>query len=201
MENSTIEKKADTAISEGNISTVCDDCFGSVIEKMTKQVDEKLLSLRSFSPLILTIVTSMIAYIVTQNFTDDLLWFGVVLVGYSLICLALIFLAFYPKKHYLSDAPKKVNRLCVIFKLRTEFVPWNLASYIGLSDDEFIMKLQNYFSKELTIEEKIHANFLKQKTNEYSYKRRQLSLSYIIIIVGAVILGVACIFISLAYTI
>ena len=201
MENSTIEKKADTAISEGNISTVCDDCFASVIEKMTKQVDEKLLSLRSFSPLILTIVTSMIAYIVTQKFTDDLLWFGVVLIGYSLICLALIFLAFYPKKHYLSDAPKKVNRLCVIFKLGTEFVPWNLASYIGLSDDEFIMKLQNYFSKELTIEEKIHANFLKQKTNEYSYKRRLLSLSYIIIIVGAVILGVACIFISLAYTI
>lgn len=199
MKNSTVEKDLDTVTSKESIVIVPDDYPKLVIEKMTKQVEDRLSSLKSFSPLLLTIITSLLAYFMTQSFPNDLDWFIFLIIGYLLICLASIFLAYFPKKYYISDAPKKVNRFYVVFKLQSQFEPWNIASYIGLSDTDFIIKLQEFLNKELSCEELLLAQFLKQKTNEYTYKRQLMSLSYIVIILGAMLIGVACVFIGFPY--
>ena len=199
MKNLTVGKDLDPAISNENITIVSDDYSKLVIEKMTKQVEDRLVSLKAFSPLLLTIITSLLAYLMTQSFPNDLSWFIFIIVGYLLICLASIFMAYFPKKYYISDATKKVNRFYVVFKLQANFEPWNIASYIGLSDADFIIKLQDFLDKELSCEELLLAHFLKQKTNEYAYKRQLMSLSYIVIILGAVVIGVGCVVIGFPY--
>ena len=199
MKNSTIEKDLDIVTSNKTVILASEDYPKLVIEKMTKQVEDRLVSLKAFSPWLLTIITSLLAYLMTQSFPNDLSCFMFVIVGYLLICLASIFAAYFPKKYYISDAPKKVNRFYVTFKLQTNFEPWNIASYIGLSDTDFITKLQGFLGKDLSCEELLLARFLKQKTNEYAYKRQLMSLSYIVIILGAVAIGVGCVVIGFPY--
>ena len=199
MKNSAIENDLDIVTSNKTVILASEDYPKLVIEKMTKQVEDRLVSLKAFSPLLLTIITSLLAYLMTQSFPNDFSWFMFIIVGSLLICLASIFMAYFPKKYYISDAPKKVNRFYVIFKPQANFEPWNIASYIGLSDADFIIKLQDFLDKELSCEELLLAQFLKQKTNEYAYKRQLMSLSYIVIILGAAAIGVGCVVVGFPY--
>lgn len=199
MKNSTIEKDLDIVTSNKTVILASEDYPKLVIEKMTKQVEDRLVSLKAFSPLLLTIITSLLAYLMTQSFPNDFSWFMFIIVGYLLICLASILAAYFPKKYYISDATKKANRFYVIFKPQANFEPWNIASYIGLSDADFIIKLQDFLDKELSCEELLLAQFLKQKTNEYAYKRQLMSLSYFVIILGAVVIGISCVIIGFPY--
>lgn len=193
MASATINKKVNTKMSDKNTKSTSNGYSKLVIEKMIKQADEKLDSLKSFSPVLLTIITSVLAVLVTQDLSYDLLLFAICIVGYLLICLGLIVLAYFPQKRYISNSPQRVNHIRVIFKSPNIFEPWNISSYMGLTDSDFIIKLQVHLEKKLSLEELLLAQFLKQKVNEYAYKRKILSFSYVVIIVGALILGWGCV--------
>ena len=161
-----------------------------LISKMEKSIEDKLQSMRSFVPFVITIVTSLLAYLFTTS-NDSFDDFIYMIVAYLLISLCSIFIAYFPHNNYKgnSDKPKWLYKIQKSAETYTDFHPWNLSSYIYLSDDDFIVQFETFANKKLSSIELTSTNFLKQKINEYRYKKRCISISYIVIIVGALIMA------------
>ena len=156
------------------------------IKQMEKLIDEKLQSMKFFIPFVLTIVTSLLAYLftTTDDLFDDLIY---PVVGYLFLCLASILRAYKPSNRYIGKESsfKFMKKLKRKLEFYSEIEPWNMESYINLSDTEFITRLEKFANRKLYHDELMSAQFLKQKINEYMYKKRNISLSYTVIIVGA----------------
>ncbi len=167
-----------------------DEDVVDLISKMEKSIEDKLQSMRSFVPFVITIVTSLLAYLFTtaNNSFDDFIY---VIVAYLLISLCSIFIAYFPHNNYKgnSDKPKWLYKIQKSTETYTDFQPWNIASCIYLSDDDFIVQFETFVNKKLSQIELASANFLKQRINEYRYKKRCISISYIVIIAGALIMA------------
>ena len=161
------------------------------IKQMEKMVDDKLQSMKFFVPFVLTIVTSLLAYLftTTSNAFDDYIY---IIVAYLLLCLASIFLAYAPHNSYnenINDADRiKKNKRTL--DLYPEIEIWNLDSYINLSDVSFLARLEKLAQRKLSQDELASAQFLKQKINEYRHKKGVISIAYIVIIVGAFVLAI-----------
>ncbi|MBO5715821.1 MAG: hypothetical protein J6S23_05465 [Clostridia bacterium] len=160
------------------------------IKQMEKMIDEKLQSMKFFIPFVLTIVTSLLAYLftTTSNAFDDYIY---IIVAYLLLCLGSILRAYKPSNRYIGKESwfkfeKKLKRNLEFYP---DIQPWNMESYINLSDTEFITRLEKFVSRKLYQDELMSAQFLKQKINEYRYKKRNISISYTVIIVGALALA------------
>lgn len=167
-----------------------------LIDEMTKSVEKKLSEIKSIAPVILTIVTALIAYFFTRKIpTDDKGYFTLVVLicVYLMLAFVSLILAFYPKffykkqyvvnKNFDQSISKKVAKHA---KKQKFFLPWDISSYIKMEDEDFLPALEKYCGRELTDEEKIRASFLKQKVNELQCKRRLLNIAYGIILFGAV---------------
>ena len=156
------------------------------IKQMEKMVDDKFQSMKFFVPFVLTIVTSLLAYLftTTSNAFDNFIY---IIVTYLLLCLASILRAYKLSNRYIGKESsfKFMKKLRRNLEFYSEIEPWNMDSYINLSDTEFITRLEKFANRKLYHDELMSAQFLKQKINEYMYKKRNISLSYTVIIVGA----------------
>ena len=176
-----------TEIQVDNISKHDNEYTKLVLHKMTEMVESRLKSMNIFVPVILTIITSLLAYFFKESFFDEIMWGVLFIIAYLLLCFISIVIAYFPQRCYRFNAnkPKWIKR---IYKIDT-FIPWNMDSICTLSDEDFITKFQEYLERDLTKEELLEANCLKQKINELNYKRYYISTCFKIIIIGAVILA------------
>ena len=157
-----------------------------VIESMTKYVDEKLATCTAGTPLILTIVTSLLAFFFTTNYISEEIYNAIIyVVVYLLVCLVSILFACIPRAYYEEE-----NRFFRRFweKLKTPFNPFNINTYMKLSNNDFIKDMSNHLGLEFSKAETIQLFFLKQKINEYRSKKRWLFFAYVIIIFGTLLL-------------
>ena len=164
-----------------------------LIEEMTKSVEKKLSEIRSIVPVILTVVTALIAFFFTQKIPAGNTGYFTLIVlicVYLMLAFVSLILAFYPKIFYKQQyAVNKNIDQSISTKVtgkQKKFLPWDISSYIKMEDEDFLPALKKYLNRELTDEEKIRANFLKQKVNELQCKRRLLNIAYGIILLGAV---------------
>lgn len=167
-----------------------------LIEEMTKSVEKKLSEIRSIVPVILTVVTALIAFFFTQKIPAGNTGYFTLIVlicVYLMLAFVSLILAFYPKIFYKQQYAINKNidqsistKVAEYTKRQKCFLPWDVSSYIKMEDEDFLPALKKYLNRELTDEEKIRANFLKQKVNELQCKRRLLNIAYGIILLGAV---------------
>ena len=176
-----------------------------LIDEMTKSVEKKLSEIRSIVPVILTVVTALIAFFFTQKISVGNAEYFVMIAlicVYLLLAFIALILSFYPKfvykKRYIFN--KKIDKAisskaAKIAGKQIKFLPWDISSYIKMDDEDFLLVLGEYFGRNLTDEEIVRANFLKQKVNELYLKRQLLNVAYGIIVIGAVILAISCLII------
>lgn len=164
-----------------------------LIDEMTKSVEKKLSEIKSIAPVILTIVTALIAFFFTQKIpagNNGYFTMIILIIIYLVLAFVSLILAFYPKVFYKQQyiVNKKVDSIigAKVTGKQKKFLPWDISSYIKMEDEDFLPALEKYCGRELTDEEKIRASFLKQKVNELQCKRRLLNIAYGIILFGAV---------------
>lgn len=158
----------------------------TVIAEMTKLVEKKLDGIKVMFPILLTIITSILVYLLTNNIPSDALWIGYIIIGYLLLIFSIILMALYPSNYYFASTKnkKKAHK-----KNTYKFSPWDTRSYIKLSDEEFFSKLEFFCRTPLNKEELLTANILKQKINELCHKKKLLWICCVIIVGGAMILS------------
>lgn len=155
-----------------------------VLNQIEKMVDEKLSNLKNFIPVLFTVVTSVVAFLFATEVGDT-----ETLRGYLFVCGVLLFAfiilitSFFGRPYYQAKE-KKVN---------VEFCPYDMNSYINLSDLAFIEKLKLYAGRELDDVESVRAIFIKQKINEYATRKSAVNIALGIVEVGAVIVTITCI--------
>lgn len=172
MDENTKEKKNDREYNK------------AVLDSMTKLVEEKIDACKTGLPLILTIVTALIAFLFSSKYQSEIVfWFSIM----ALICLLLAFIALllasFPSANYQGYESLLVERKKIKF-----FHPANLKSYQKISDERFIEALQQYLDTDLNEIEKLQADILKGKINEYRIKKHWLKVAYSVLIVGAALL-------------
>ena len=139
----------------------------NILDEMDKLVDRKLSEVKSVVPVILTIITAVITFLVSINVPkeNELFWgFAILAIICSLMSFLYLLFAFYPvlrlKKSYKisADIDKKINSIKnKVSNSNTGLIPWNLKSYIKIPDEEFLVELEKYLQRDLTEDEKIKA--------------------------------------------
>ena len=128
--------------------------MAEVLERMEKMIDEKLSNLKTFIPILFTVITSVLAFLFVQDTPNEK-----TMKAYAFVIIFLLFafisliLSYCVKNHYKADT-KETD---------IDFSPYNLKSYCFLSDKDFSKKLSEYANRPLTEKELLTANFIKQK--------------------------------------
>ena len=152
--------------------------MADVLERMENMIEGKLSNLKTFIPILFTIITSVIAFLFVEEANDKEILRGYLLVlAVLLISFIFLIISYFVKNHYKA----------VKLETDTEFSPYNLKSYCFISDDEFIRKISDYAERPLSDKELISANFIKQKINEYATRRVFSSIALSIVIIGTVL--------------
>lgn len=156
----------------------------TTLNQMEKIIDDKLANQKVFIPILLTVVTSVIAFLFVHNLGDDVITIQMyfLVFCYALLCFAILVVSLFGQSDY--DAKVK--------KTRKNFQPYKLSSYCYLSDSEYMCKLAKYAGRSLTYEEALSAKCIKQKINEYAFKKDCLNIALGIVLAGALILGIVC---------
>ena len=171
MEENTKEKKNDREYNK------------AVLNSMTKLIEEKIDACKTGLPLVLTIVTALIAFLFVESYpSKPLLWFAIIAMVFLLVAFIALLLASFPKAKYKEDGKEDKKNQSMFFN------PTNMLSYLNLSDEEFCKQLQQYLDCDFTETEKLQADALKEKINEYRTKKNLLKLAYDVLIVGAILL-------------
>lgn len=161
-----------------------------IIDQMTKLVEKKLSEIKFIVPIVLTVVTSVIAFFMVQKVEPDnvnLIKAYLLIIAFLLSCFLLLFLINYPFAYYNSIKKSKEN------KNNLEFSPWNIKSFLFLTDNDFYNKIKECINTELTSQQNFALHCLKQKVNELRIKLFFLRVVYGIIILGVLLLIYACI--------
>lgn len=151
------------------------------LKQMEKMVDEKLASLKVATPILFTIITSVVAFLYVDDIADTTLiklYSGTI--GVLLIAFVFLLLSYFGKSFY---AP-------IVMNVEFVFSPYDLTSYCFLTDEKFIENLSIYAARELSESELLSANFLKQKINEYTVKKIYVSIALSVLIVGTAFLAI-----------
>ena len=156
------------------------------LQEMRILVNDKLNSLKYNLPILFTLVTALLAFFMTQkiNFNNESFkraWFILILI--LMIIFATLILVYNVKACY----KKEKSESSIYF-----FEPWDITSYWAMSDSEFILELQKFFDCNLTPNEKLKAQILKEKVNEFKTKKIKLSIINAIIFLISVLLIVYC---------
>lgn len=154
-----------------------------VIDSMSELIDRKLEGCKTGLPIILTIVTSVIAFLFVAKFENNKILFGFAIVAMIALLIAFIALlcAGFP-------AMKYRNPLSTKKKKDIAFSPRNLESYIHCSQQEFSQELQEYLNADFTDVEQYRITMLKEKINEYWAKKILLLIANSVLIFGAAFL-------------
>ena len=161
-----------------------------LIEEMTKSVEKKLSEIKSIVPIVLAVVTSVLAFFMVQKVESDnanLIKAYMFIVALLSICFVFLFLINYPFTHYASIGKSKLK------KNHSVFSPWDIKSFLFLTDSDFYNKIKECINTELTLQQNFAMHCLKQKVNEIRIKLIFLRVAYGIIIAGAGLLIVGCI--------
>ena len=155
-DNENLDESEDTLVA---------DCISpkTVIDEMTKLVERRLDGMKFFVPLLLTVITSVIAYFFAMKYSKESLWVIYIACAYLLLCLTSILMAYFPKSNYnssLNDTPKWLKKLRK--KLR-KFYPWDVKSYLYMDAFEFRDSLEEFLERTLTLEELFFSNMLHLK--------------------------------------
>lgn len=156
-----------------------------ILAQMEKIVDEKLASQKTLAPVLLTVVTSIIAFLFVNNLGNTLgaMQMQLMVFAYALVCFSLLIISLFKESSYTETVKRTTER----------FRPHKIGSYCYLSDFEFKMKLAIYAGRKLTCVEALTADCLKQKINEYAHKKKYLNLVMRIILAGALLLAIICV--------
>ncbi len=158
--------------------------MAKVLFQIEKAVDEKLKNIKAFAPILFTIITSVIAFLlaikvdINQDSTK-VLFFAL---GILLISFVIMMVSFFGRTHY-----KAKNK-----KTKTYFEIVRFDSYCYLSDKIFLDNLKEYAQRDLTESEFLTAIFIKQKINEYVFRRTCANWALSVIEIGALILAITC---------
>lgn len=152
--------------------------------QMEKIVDDKLANQKVFIPILLTVVTSIIAFLFVHNLGSDVQTVQMYLLVfcYALLCFAVLILTLFGKSDYGA----------IVKKASKPFLPHQLSTYCYLSDKDYLSRLTSYAGRKLTHEESLSAKCIKQKINEYVFKKSCLNVVLGIIMAGVIILGAIC---------
>lgn len=163
------------------------DCVSPkiVIDEMNKLIDRRLDGMKFFVPLLLTVVTSVIAYLFAMKYSKESLWIAYIVCAYLLLCLSSILIAYFPKSNYNSTPNNTPKWLKKLRKKLREFYPWDVKSYLYMDSFEFRDSLEEFLERTLTLKELFFANMLYLKISELRYKQKLIAISYSIIIAGA----------------
>lgn len=158
--------------------------MSATLIQMEKIIDDKLASQKVFMPILFTVVTSVIAFLFVTNLGNDVNTIQMYLMVfiYALLCFAILIVSLFGKSDY--DAKVK--------KTKKSFQPYKLRSYCYLSDSEYMCKLAKYAGRSLTYEEALSAQCIKQKINEYAFKKGCLNVVLSIVLTGVLILVIVC---------
>jgi hypothetical protein len=158
--------------------------MSATLKQMEKIVDDKLANQKVFIPILLTVITSVIAFLFVHNLGDDLVTIQMyfLVFCYALLCFTILILSLFGQSDY--DAKVK--------KTMKPFQPHRLSSYCYLSDEEYLCKLRKYAGRDLSHEEKLSAQCIKQKINEYAFKKGCLNVALGIVLAGVLLLGIVC---------
>lgn len=156
-----------------------------VIDSMSELIDRKLEGCKTGLPMILTIVTSVIAFLFATKFEDKGLFY-VAIAAMLLLLSAFVSLlvASFPiasnvsgRRYFLSKKYDNKN-----------FEPSDTSTYIKMGSNQFVKALSKFLDSDFTDEELQMVLFLKGKANEYNYKKAWLSVAYGVLIGGAVLM-------------
>lgn len=128
---------------EKNIKT--ENHISTVLDQIEKAVDEKLKNVKTFVPVLFTVITALIAYISQRDVDKHSYSLRVWYLAYgTLFAMFILMMAsFIGRKHY--NAKEK--------KPKIKFQVHRFDSYCYLSDDNFVAKLSHYANRELTDDE------------------------------------------------
>ena len=161
-----------------------------LIDEITKSVEKKLSEIKSIVPIVLAVVTSVIAFFMVQKVESNntnLIGAYMSIVALLLICFVFLFLINYPFAHYPSIRISKSKNNHLLFS------PWDIKSFLFLTDSDFYNNIKKYINTELTSQQNFAMHCLKQKVNELRIKLFFLRVVYGIIIAGALLLILGCI--------
>ncbi|MBR3767274.1 MAG: hypothetical protein IKL10_03425 [Clostridia bacterium] len=159
------------------------DCF----QQIEKMIDEKLSNLKAFTPILLTIITSIVAFLfVAEVGTEETGKLYMFAIGILLIAFGVLIYSYFPKNHY-KNMP---------LKTKEKFSVFDLNSYCFLNDEKYINELCQYFGRHLYESEESTALFLKQKINEYVYRKIISSIVLGVLMAGSLVLALILIMLA-----
>ena len=116
-----------------------------LIDEMTKLVEKKLVEIKSIVPIVLAVVTSVIAFFMVQKVepnNTNLIGAYMFIIAFLSICFVFLFLINYPFAHYVSIGKAKLK------KNHSEFSPWDIKSFLFLTDSDFYNKIKEWINTE-----------------------------------------------------
>ena len=164
-----------------------------VIDSMSELIDRKLEGCKTGLPMILTIVTSAIAFLFATKFKDKEL-FDVAIV--ALVLLLGTFISLLIASMPLSGNIQ-LDSYLFNWTPRRRFNPSDCSTYLKMDNDEFTKSLSEYLDTDFIEEEKQKVKCLKNKINEYNFKKAWLNIAYMVLIVGAIMV-IVLLFVALS---
>lgn len=157
-----------------------------MLDQMEKLVDEKLANLKTFIPIIFTIVTSVIAFFFVTEFKiseESSVQFYMLVLGVLLCAFIALIVSSFTLIDYSGTKKEKPQQI---------LVPYKLSTYLELSDAQFVLCIKNYVKRPLTEEECLRANMLKQKINELKFRKQWVTFALWIVVIGTLNIAITC---------
>ena len=151
--------------------------------EMRQLIDDKIASLKNSIPIVFTVVTSIMAFLISQSEPIDpaILKIYFLILGIAAISFIILLVAYKVFPYYKSVNSKK----------KQNFAPWNIETYWGLSNSDFLEALKKYIGRDFSDLEIISAKFLKQRVNEFRFKSRLSNVVHTIMIAFGIMLVAA----------
>jgi heme/copper-type cytochrome/quinol oxidase subunit 4 len=167
-----------------NKSPKSEEFINEALIQIEKIVDQKLNNIKTFTPILLTIITSVIAFLLAMetDIKQDSAKAILLALGVLLVSFFVMIISYFGKISYKAKEKKK----------KTKFEPHQFDSYCYLSDENFLTNLKEYASRNLTDKESLLAKTIKQKINECIYRRNCVNIALVIVEIGSAILAISC---------
>ena len=150
------------------------------VELVDTLVSHKLKNINVILPVLITILTSILAYFFTSKFDTSEITFVASTTIYGLFIFAVILWAYLP---IVSRSLKKTRKK----NIKTDFSPSDLARSAYMSDTDFIEQYKIYFNRSLTQKEQIAVSLLKNKINEMRFRTNCLCIAFGLLLSGIVV--------------
>ncbi len=157
--------------------------FDATLQIIQDIVAKKNTDLKVFIPALLAVVISVISYLFVQSYPSNTLM-GVCYVSvFLLLAFICLLIAYFPKATYSIKPLKETKK-----KKAPIFEPWQINSYMELTDEAFVTAFEEYVRHKCSEIEHMRLLSVKQEINEINHKYASLRIAFSIILTGAVLL-------------